>query len=292
MSFYFEVETDVVVPTSEILERLGHKGVVEYTPDPATIVFCIPGQSLRGCCLYRNENGYSIGVNAFTPSVDARLARDIAAVIGAIADAPVLPEDREDALPAAEIANYGGEGWVKDRFHEARSIALLDKDPDAPMTIFGYKRAFAVSRTMITVDGKPDEKAIRRTMQIGAELQCIDDHEDIHAASLISLSAAPRKAGLFRRLLGFGSKSAQSAATAYAAFAIGPEIRTLTPWNSTQDPLFALLRDAKGRYRRLPAETLFRFAEEKGARSYGIGVYDLTVEGSDYSELCILAEPM
>ncbi|WP_425101187.1 hypothetical protein [Tropicibacter sp. S64] len=290
MSFYFNIATDKTVTADQILEALGRP---EVSVDDNKMIFHIPGKSLRGACVYHSDEGYEVGVNAFTPKTDARLTRDVAAAIAWLTGASVVPEDSEDSFSPEYIADYGGEDWVAERFDEAYFLARRPDDAaeGGPLSVAGYKRTFAVTPDMFEQDAGSLEDAIRAVMQVGIDLQTLDDREDIFAASLMSFTppAAPPQSTL-RRMFGL-SKPVSNVREPYTAFFIGPDVRTLTPYNETSDPFYVHLSVDQKAVFRLPADDFFAYAEAAGARAYGAQVYDITISQADHAKLMQQAEP-
>ncbi|ATG47215.1 hypothetical protein CEW89_06320 [Celeribacter ethanolicus] len=282
MSFYFALKTQSKITTDDILSALTKSDVAALQTDAGT-VFYHPGQSLRGVILYETNDGYDIGLNAFTPRIDAYLAREIASVIAKRTQAEVYAEDDELAIPAERIAEYGGEDWIAARENEAQLLMAQSGSQitDQYSTVFGYKRPFALP-TSKALSAQDRLSEIDRLMLEGIALQQIDDVEDIYPAQIFTMTFKAPKRRLLDRLKG---RPQQDAPPDRHFFTVTEETRTLTPAPMNFGELEVNLVDKSNQTRAITAENLYNHARSLGCREYGFGSFDLTLSGDDFEKI-------
>lgn len=281
MSFYFTIQTKSRPTPAAIVETTGRTDVHWLESDGGTIAFYVPGQSLRGAMVYPTQAGYTVGVNAFTTRVDAELAREVAAAIGVLTKTDVLPESETTAFPAADIREFGGPDWVNARYDEARSVlAMCREKPNETATIMGYRRAFVVNAAVL-------EAPLEEVLAEGAELQEIDQKEDIFAPRLMAVSKPASKPSFMARLRGAKTVEAQD----ITMFVLPEGVRSLTP-EAMNGPLHVLLGTKENGFRLVPVERLHEVARQSGSREFGVGCFDISLSGSVYQDLWASGTPM
>ncbi|MFY0679796.1 MAG: hypothetical protein JXR13_04390 [Thalassovita sp.] len=278
MSFYFTIATPNTVSPEDLLSDLNMPQVeYRYLDANGTAVFYIPGSSFRGAVVYRNEEGFEVAVNAFTPSCDAVLARDIAASIADLTEANVHPEDSEIEISAQETTQYGGDEWVIERWQEAFFMLQMagGEDVCAP----GYRLPFLFSPLKAAANGASHEKILRQAIADAIELQDLPEKVDIDVREMTTLEVkSSTTEQLIAKLFGKPKKPREKR----VIYSLEEGRRSLTPANVGQDRVMVVIGNARKGLRMVPGELLNQTARSLGAREYGLGVFDLTLTGQAY----------
>ena len=118
MSFYFGISTEKEVSYKNLEDQLGNENVKFYLPPEERTnpikgaKIYIPHQSTRGVSIYKEENGYSIGINVIASEEDFHLAINVTKAIGELTNGTILLEDSDENIDAAELLNKYNQEWI------------------------------------------------------------------------------------------------------------------------------------------------------------------------------------
>lgn len=283
MSFYFNLKTENRTSEQAILNALEDQNV-RVKNNPYGAVYFISGQSLRGVMVYKTKRGYDIGLNAFSTREDIKLCRTMVATIGTLTQATIKAQDDDTVLSPTRVANYGGDAWVKARWHEAKAVASMLKNDNSTACIDGYQVKFGLSRKDFRNANEISKAEISALQADGVELQSLAEQDGIHLAELIEIKLHPLS--IFRRLTRMLRAKSPRKTNSLEHFGVVENTRTLTPLLTKPEQASRVyLISALGEKRWVPFDQFTAHLRTLSHREFGTGVFDTTLSGADFHKL-------
>ena len=297
MSYYFSLHFSDGVTAQDALDVLQRSFPDWIDLGDGAICFFEPAHSLRGVIYYDHSEGApQLGLNAFTTRRDAELALRMVLALAETPGIMLQPEEGDTPYSLEELRSLLSEAWLDARFREAHAMLHMLQKPerrDGIMTISGYSHPFPISLRDFGDDTEVDfdaDVAVAHVMQDGMALQELARTADIHIPNLMQFDAPGGKRSLWQKLM--GKKTEQGIADQFVGYALPAGVRTLTPTNSTELPLYALLGDEESGFRATPHEKIEAIARQIGAKEYGTGTFDLEIDDLSYQSAYDAAIPI
>lgn len=283
MSFYFNLKTENRTSEQAILTALEDQSV-RVKNNPYGAVYFISGQSLRGVMVYETKRGYDIGLNAFSTREDIKLCRTLAATIGSLTQATIKAQDDDAELSPTSVANYGGDAWVKARWHEAKAVASMLKNDKSTACIDGYQVPFGISRKDFRNAKEISKAEISAIQADGIELQTLAEQDDIHHAELFEIKL--HALSVFRKLTRLLRAKGAGKSNSFEHFGVVENTRTLTPLLTKPEQASRVyLISASDEKRWVPFDQFTAHLRALSHREFGTGVFDTTLCGNDFYKL-------
>ncbi|MBU2869017.1 hypothetical protein [Pacificibacter marinus] len=283
MSFYFNLKTEIRVTEQTVLDAIDDQNV-RVKNNPYGAVYFISGKSLRGVMVYETKRGYDIGLNAFSTREDIKLCRHIVAVIGSLTQAEIKAQDDDTLLSAKSVANYGGDAWVKARWHEAKAVSSMLKNDNSTACIDGYQVKFGISRKDFRNANEISKAEITAIQADGVELQILAEQDGIHHAELFEIKLHPLS--VFRKLTRLLRAKGAGKSNSLEHFGVVENTRTLTPLLTKPEQASRVyLISAAGEKRWVPFDQFTAHLRALSHREFGTGVFDTTLSGTDFHKL-------
>lgn len=283
MSFYFNLKTENRVSEQAVLDALDDQDV-GVKNNPYGAVYFISGKSLRGVMVYETKRGYDIGLNAFSTREDIKLCRNVVAAIGSLTQATIKAQDDDTVLAPESVTNYGGDAWVKARWHEAKAVALMLKNDKSTACIDGYQVPFGISRKDFRNAKEISKAEISAIQAEGVELQSLAEQDDIHHAELFEIKL--HALSVFRKLMRLLRAKGLRRPNSLEHFGVVENTRTLTPLLTKPEQASRVyLISASGEKRWVPFDQFTAHLRALSHREFGTGVFDTTLSGGDFHKL-------
>lgn len=197
MSFYFTIPTTQDLTPQQLLEVLPYPDVciavsAHYPLDQVLqggMKLYLPYRSTRGVSLERQEQQYEIGINVGASPDDLQLALTMVAQLAVLAEADILPEDREDPLPHTVFCQTYGNHWITQQaLHGLTVIRGMIEDQQRTLILNGCVLPFHIGSEFLQhlVYDQPNEVTFaERLWNAIQRLQYIDlEREDVSIPDL------------------------------------------------------------------------------------------------------------